>query len=342
MFCASVAAFLCILIAAGEAAEPVRIINAHAHLNVRARKGRISSADYERAAETVLASMRALAVDKTLLMPPPVEPASPRRGEEKDLGEIVKKYPDRFALLGGGGTLNPLIHESAASGKPASEVEKYFDALARGVVESGAVGFGEFAAEHLSFSRDHPYESARPDHPLFLRLADFAARSRLPIDLHMEAVARDMPVPSRLSSPNNPRALTSNLEAFERLLAHNRGAAIVWAHAGWDNTGDRTAALMRRLLETHPNLYMSIKIDRASLPETRPMAQQNIKPEWLDLLRSFADRFVIGSDEHFGTSEETGRGVQRSSAVRLFVDQLPRDLAVKIGYDNAVRIYRLR
>ena len=55
----------------------------------------------------------------------------------------------------------------------------------------GAAGFGEMAAEH--FSGGTPYQFAPPDHPLFLLLADIAARHDVPIDQHMNAVPRDGP-----------------------------------------------------------------------------------------------------------------------------------------------------
>ncbi len=61
------------------------------------------------------------------------------------------------------------------------------------IIDSGAVGFGEIAAEHFSSGRGrHRYESTRPDHPLLLVLADIAAQNAMPIDLHMEAVPQDM------------------------------------------------------------------------------------------------------------------------------------------------------
>jgi predicted TIM-barrel fold metal-dependent hydrolase len=221
-------------------------------------------------------------------------------------------------------------------------MQNVFEALAHEIVQSGAVGFGELTAEHLSFRQDHPYESAPPDHPLLLRLAEIAARHNMPIDLHMEAVASDMAIPGHVFSPNNPTTLRSNITAFERLLAHNRNAVIVWAHAGWDNTGGRTVSLIRSLVEKHPNLYMSVKVDRQSLSENRPVAAGKIRPEWIDLVRSFPSRFMIGADEHFGVSEQTSRGVGRAKAARLFLDQLPEDLALKVGYENALRIYRLR
>ena len=180
---------LCLLLAVAHAAEShrVTIIDTHAHLDVTPRKGRVSFSDYERAAANALSIMNALGIQKSFLMPPPMHPSSPRRGQEKDLRQIAKTHPQRFALVGGGGTLNPIIQESVQAGRLTPETQKLFDDLAHEIVESGAVGFGELTAEHLSFRHDHPYESAPPDHPLFLRLADIAARNRMPIDLHMES-----------------------------------------------------------------------------------------------------------------------------------------------------------
>jgi amidohydrolase family protein len=343
-FLLAMAMSLCVLIGIGQSAESNRVsfIDTHAHLDVSARKGRVSFSDYERAAANALSIMNGMGIQKTLLMPPPMHPSSPRRGEEKALREITKRYPQRFALLGGGGTLNPMIQESVQAGRLTAETQNVFEGLAHEIVQSGAVGFGELTAEHLSFRQDHPYESAPPDHPLFLRLADIAARRNMPIDLHMEAISSDMRMPGHLSSPNNPASLRSNVAAFERLLAHNRNATIVWAHAGWDNTGDRTVSLIRSLLEKHANLYMTVKMDRMSLSENRPLSGGKIRPEWVDLIRSFPGRFMIGADEHFGGSEQTVRGVGRAKAARLFLDQLPEALAVKVGYENALKIYRLQ
>jgi predicted TIM-barrel fold metal-dependent hydrolase len=335
---------LCALSGLGEAAEsyPISFIDTHAHLNVIARKGRVVSSDYERAAANALSIMSELGIQKSLLMPPPMHPASPRRGEEKFLREIAKRHPQRFSFLGGGGTLNPVIQESVQSARLTTEIQTLFEELAHEIVQSGAVGFGELTAEHFSFRQDHPYESAPPDHPLFLRLADIAARSQMPIDIHMEAISSDMRMPGHVFSQNNPTSLRSNLNAFQRLVAHNRDAVIVWAHAGWDNTGDRTVNLIRGLLQTHPNLYMSVKIDRISLSENRPFAGGKTRPEWIDLIRSFPDRFMIGGDEHFGVSEQTSRGAGRARTARLFLDQLPKDLVPKVASENAIRIYRLQ
>ena len=194
--------------------------------------------------------------------------------------------------------------------------------------------------EHFSFARrnpNHPYESARPDHPLLLALADIAAGYGMPVELHMEAVPRDMPFPNaERAGPPNPAYVHENITAFGRLLDHNPRARIVWLHAGWDLTGERTVALMRSLLAAHRNLFMSIKSDPAGTPETAPfMPGAGLKPGWLAMLQAFPDRFVVGSDQFYDSPPI------RTERARNFVDFLPPDLARVIAYDNVRRIYRL-
>ena len=189
-------------------------------------------------------------------------------------------------------------------------------------------------AEH--FAGATPYQYAPADHPLFLLLADIAAQYGVPINLHMEAVPRAMSLPLAFKSPPNAPQLHANIPAFERLLAHNPRAKIIWAHAGADGTGFRTPELCRRLLQRHPNLYMEIKLDPGNVGQNFPMAGNQIKPDWLKLLQDFPDRFIIGSDQHYPEP----KGLQRWQAVVLLFNQLPADLRKKIGTENALRIYQ--
>jgi predicted TIM-barrel fold metal-dependent hydrolase len=120
------------------------------------------------------------------------------------------------------------------------------------------------------------------------------------------------------------------------LLEHNRNARIVWQHAGWDLTGERTVMLMRSLLTKHPNLYMAIKLDESGSRVTSPFTLEGaIKPVWVMMLRRFPDRFMIGSDQFFD------EGTERLDLARKFVDALPPEVAHAVASDNARRIYRL-
>lgn len=324
---------------APAAAGRMAYIDAHAHLD-----GRFSprAADYEGAVQVALATMDGLGVRKTLVMPPPFSPGHPNLYDFEDFLPVLGQHPARFGFLGGGGSLNPMIQEAAHSGRLSDALLRRFDARAAEVVRAGATGFGEITAEHFSFRSGHPYESAPADHPLLLRLADAAARLDVVLDLHMEAVAAELPLPRWLQSPLNPPTLRENVRAFERLLAHNRKARIIWAHAGWDNTGHRTVDLSRRLLEAHPNLYMSLKVGRESRPETGLLTADGIRAEWVDLIRAFPDRFVIGSDQFHASPRSPQRWPQRADGARRLLDRLPGEVARLVAQDNAIRIYRLQ
>ena len=297
---------------------------------------------FDAAAETALATMNEIGIQKSLIMPPPFPSNHPNMYDYRDLAEVVKKNPERFAFLGGGGTLNPMIQEAVRSGNVTADMQREFEAKADEILRAGAAGFGEMTALHFSLSSSHPYIVAPPDHPLFLLLADIAAREGVPIDLHMEAVPQDIPLPTGLESPHNPASLDENIEAFERLLSHNRQARIVWAHAGWDNTGHRTVELMRGLLERHPNLYMNVKISPLdSLPQSRPLQEGMIRSEWMDLIRDFPDRFTIGSDNIYTIPGSRSKGPPSAKATWSLVNQLPEDLSRKVTCENVLMIYRL-
>jgi predicted TIM-barrel fold metal-dependent hydrolase len=274
---------------------------------------------------------------KIVLMPPPFTADDPTHYDADLILAEVKGHADKLAVLGGGGTLNAMIQESVRSGDAGAEVRRRFKKQAEELLHAGVAGFGEMAAEH--FQGATAYQYAPPDHPLFLLLADIAAEHGVPIDLHMEALPRGMPLPPELKSPPNPPQLRANIFAFERLLAHNPRARVIWAHAGSDNTSYRTPELCRRLLTAHANLYMELKIDPAN-PGKNSLLTNDVNgpldPDWLQLFQDFPDRFVIGTDQHY---PEPQAGQQRWEAMVLLLNQLPAELRKKIGMENATRLY---
>lgn len=276
---------------------------------------------------------------KLIFMPGPFLPDDQARFDHEAFLAAVKKHPGKLAFQSGGGSLNVMIQESVRSGNTRLALEQQFKARAEQILRDGAVGFGEMSSEHLSFSPSQAYETAPPDHPLFLLLADIAAAHNVPIELHLDAVPQAMPLPSGLKSPSNPPNLAENLTSFERLLAHNARAKIVWAHAGSDGLGYRTPDLCRRLLQAHSNLYMEIKIDPLELGKNPPLAADGkIKPEWLKLFTDFPDRFIIGSDQHYA-SGRLMTGPQRWQMPVLLLNQLPAGLQQKIARENALHIF---
>lgn len=326
-------------------AHEIAYIDAHNHLSGLGRPGFPS--DFPGAARIALAEMDHLGIRKILVMPPPFSPGHRGLFDINDLVPVIHSYPDRIAALGGGGSLNVMIQANGKSNAIDPELRAQFEKTAEAIISKGAIGFGELAVEHFSFRPEHPYESTPADHPLFLLLADIAARYNVPMDIHMEAIPNDMPLPDRKifrRSGNNPKTLKANIPAFERLLAHNRKTKIIWAHVGWCNTGFRTPVLCRDLLSKHPNLYMSFKLAPESLPETRPISEdrQTIKPEWLQLMKDFPDRFIIGTDQFYAAPGSRRIGPQKTEATKRLMTLLPPDLARRIGIENPIRIFNLK
>ncbi|MCP4695178.1 MAG: amidohydrolase family protein [Desulfobacterales bacterium] len=320
-------------------------MDVHGHLAGKIMGGPLRGrSDFEGAARVALDMMDKLGIETLVVMPPPFQPNHPGVYDVEDLMSVVGRHPGRFAVLGGGGSLNVMIQEAVREGRVSPAKRSAFEKRAVEILAAGAIGFGEMTAEHLCLGKKHNHQSAPPDHPLFLLLADIAARKDVPIDIHMEAVVEETPLPRGLPSPPNPRTLTSNIEAFERLLAHNRKAKILWSHVGWDNTGDRTAALTSELLRKHANLYMSFKISpRDSVAGNRPVARGGgLKGEWLSVIEAHPDRFVIGSDQFFLSPRMRGRiGPPSAEPTNRFYSLLPPGLAIKVGYENAARIFKL-
>lgn len=334
--------------AAGAKANPATLvprIDVHNHFVGASR-------DIDGAVAAALAVMDQYGISRMIVMPPPQVPVSAQQSDCERFTAAIRPHGSRFAFLGGGGGLNVMIHQAAGQSSVNDGVRKQFEEKANALLQMGASGFGEMAVRHLSLQGvEHPYEDVRADHPLFLLLADIAARKNVPIDVHFDVVTNDIPTPNWLTSPNNPKVLSENLAGFERLLDHNPAAKICWEHLGSDNTGHWTVDLSRRLLTKHPNLYMALRLGPGLSRENYPLTPDGaIRPAWLQLFKDFPARLVIGDDEFFVSASSHGRGVGAQlgsktpvslSNARVLLNALPADLARKLGSENAAALFKL-
>ncbi len=329
--------------AADNSAAPIEWIDVHTH-PIGGRR----LPDYQGAVDAALAIMQESGIRHMVMMPPPQAP--PGNFDYPDFARAIKPHAARLSFLGGGGTLNVMLQQAAGEQAVPEATARRFDEKAAEILAAGALGFGEITAHHLSLLPDHPYEAVAADHPLLLRLARIAAHHDVVIDLHFDPVTEELTAPGWMSSPPNPRVFRPNIDAFERLLEHDRKAKIVWAHAGSDMLGQWTVALSRKLLEKHPNLYMSLRLGPGRAPANHPLMPNGaIKAQWLELLTDFQDRFVIGNDQFFlGAGVQGGPAAtfaQRAATNRYRTQQLlsalPEPARSKIARDNAKRIYRI-
>jgi predicted TIM-barrel fold metal-dependent hydrolase len=330
-----------LLIAASSFAEAPPIVDTHAHIN-NAAGGRRGGPDFRGALDAAIGRLDRAGIRRAIVMPPPL-PAGAAGYDIESYRFAKDAYSGHILLGGGGGSLNGMIQTAPES--VTDDKKNSLRARANEIAAAGAVVFGEIALHHLSLSMmgpQHPYEWTPPDHPLMLLLADIAAEKNIPIDVHIDLVPEDMSLPNRpIFNRTNPATLKANLAAFERLLAHNRAARIVWAHAGSDRLGTRTPELQRALLARHPNLFMSLRLAAAPPPFIALDAENKLKASWLALLKEFPDRFVVGSDFFHAPAGSPQRGPTEETLAnyRAALEQMPAELAEAIAHRNAEKIY---
>lgn len=324
-------------------------IDVHLHLI----PGRGQLEDYAGAVEAALQEMDRFGIRMALILPPPYGDKQPNAYDYPSYAGALRRFPGRFAYLGGGGSLNPILHRHADPASVTEEMKRDFAAMAEKVIDSGAVGFGEMASLHISWVPGHPFEYVPADHPLFRVLADVAAKRDVPIDLHMDALERDTPTPQRFAGSPNPETLPATMQALDRLLTHNLKARIVWAHGGSDPLGAMTPQAIGRLMDAHANLFVSLRIVGAQAPmQNKALTGGGLDPAWAALLNRHADRFVIGTDSFIPAPSLAGRGsgpgmmfskrnTPKFQATVHFLSLLPPEVQRKVASENAVRIYKL-
>tara|TARA_Y100000814_G_scaffold177271_1_gene129571 strand:+ start:372 stop:1421 length:1050 start_codon:yes stop_codon:yes gene_type:complete len=324
----------------------IDFIDVHVHLV----GGRGDNVDYEGAVDTALEVMNRIGIEKAIIMSPPQIPSVDGYDYSAFI-DALNENKDRFLFLGGGGSLNVLLHKYRDKSLITEEIKSEFRKLAVKTLKDGAIGFGEMASLHISAVSGHPYEFVPADHPLLKILADVAAKFDVPIDLHMDAASKEMPTPFRFKDADNPDNLPATIPALKKLLAHNLKAKIVWAHGGSDPLGSMSASLISSLMDKYPNLYVSLRVVGGRAPMfNKIMSFGEIEPVWSKLFNRHPDRFVIGSDSFFISPDIKGAGpgaqfgrrnIQKLKATKYFLSLLPSEIALKISKENAMRIYKI-
>ena len=103
---------------------------------------------------------------------------------------------------------------------------------------------------------------------------------------------------------------------------------ILWAHAGMTEPPQTVAGM----LETYQRLWVDI-----SIRESEIAPGGALDAAWRDLFLRHPDRITVGSDTWVPQCwDEYGRilGFDRN-----WLGQLPQDVAVKIAYANAVKLF---
>lgn len=160
----------------------------------------------------------------------------------------------------------------------------------------------------------HPYEG----------IGEFHLHSTANVDLPSvqntirEAVARDIYL-----------FIHSDAAEVEAVFNFEPNAKIFWGHAGMSEPPEVVSAMM----DKYANLWTDLSYREHQIIA----ANGQIDPAWLALLMRHQDRITVGSDTW--VTPRWGGYEQIIADHRRYLEQLPRDVAEKIAFRNAERLF---
>jgi predicted TIM-barrel fold metal-dependent hydrolase len=115
--------------------------------------------------------------------------------------------------------------------------------------------------------------------------------------------------------------------AVEELLRLDPQVRVLWAHAGM-SAGPET---VRRLLDASPTLWVELALRSDVAPGDK------LDPAWRAVFLRYPDRFMVGTDTWI--NPQWDRLPEILDGVRAWLRQLPRDVAERIAFRNAERLF---
>lgn len=161
------------------------------------------------------------------------------------------------------------------------------------------------AYPHEGIGEFHIHRLDTSDEALFRKIIGMARQRDIPLHVH--------------SGPDPVRWLYS-LDPEVR---------IIWAHAGLSTP----AAEVHALMSAFPELVADTSLREWDIAGNGA----TLDPAWAEILFDFQDRLMIGSDTWVNSQWDNYSEIMASN--RAWLAQLPRDVAEKIAYRNAERLF---
>jgi hypothetical protein len=167
---------------------------------------------------------------------------------------------------------------------------------------------GDQAGPYRGIGEFHLYDSANANQPVAKKLMQFAARNQLAVLAHVDDAAIDL------------------------LMAHAPDARLIWAHTG---IGGAPVARVDALLAKYPQLMGELSYRPGLTCDGGKLCN-----EWRTLLLKYPTRFMIGSDtwvnQRWQYYDELMKGY------RVWLGDLPADVAGNIGWGNGAKLFGLK
>ena len=177
--------------------------------------------------------------------------------------------------------------------------------------------------------------AGRVSSQIYQQLKDeFVGQKAAEIREREEAAGRVMKAEElqRVSQPSEVEILElqahADREAVENIFKQNPDARVLWAHSGFDPPGE-----VGKLLAKYKNLWadLAFRFEHAHGGQ--------VDPVWEKLFLTFPDRIMVGTDTY--TPERWYEVVVQATWNREWLKSLPKDVAEKIAYKNAVTLINL-
>ena len=246
--------------------------------------------------------------------------------------QLAQNHPQKIKVMCGGDYLSNWLAEAQRYGAGELAVQEKFRRLEADLDSGMCLGIGEFGLLHFNKLGNQNVIHNRYDDPLVLKMIDIVGTRAAWIQLHAE--------PREPNGRSRENELWATLQTWTQRYPQLK---IMLSH-----TGMTSAANARRILETFPTVYMSIKLmssKEKSWAHLEPVLNEegSLYEDWAQLMEAMPERFVIGSDAKFGQSGHEGAG---EAAYELMIRRFRRMLgslapqaAKLIATKNAEQLY---
>ena len=238
------------------------------------------------------------------------------------MAAMTRHNVGKVVLLGVGGLQKQDVEWIAAGAK------RYPDRIIQGAPVPDPLGQGQAskldallgsgqyrAAGEVHVRQESRKIDRRADDPAFGQVLEVAAKHGVPVVIHCELTA----------------AAASSLETA---LQKHPKAVIVLAHGG-----SAEPALLEGLLSRNPNLLVDLSGMHYQRTPRLASEKGRLDPAWKGLIEKFPDRFMMGIDVWAPRLFEPATLDRLLAWTRRILGELPPEVAQKVAYRNAARLF---
>jgi len=231
-----------------------------------------------------------------------------RNSNNESVAESARRHPDRFIAFA---SVSPerSAYRTLWDRDDPGLLKTLDELLASGRFR----GIGEISATHFP-SPGLPEADYDPAGATMTGILALARRYRVPVLVHVE---------------------WTRMAELSALLGRFPDVAVIWAHGGYT-----PLFIARRMLERHPNLSYELSartwpVHPRSPDYTILRDGTNVWPQWLALIESKPERFVVGTDASQRSAESEA---MKFASVQSFLRQLSPATQERVARTNLLKL----